>query len=124
MRGVILALLLGGLSFNASSGDSLSEKEIQRIMQVIDDEAMFSTLTVCISGKCTAAFECGMAPSLVEYPSGAVRVFTDCGDNFPEFVCANGVKLKPGDWCQLNYANGKIFRLTLFKDGFKVEEDL
>ena len=129
MRGVILALLLGGLSFNASSGDNLSEREIQRIMQIMDDGAMFSTLTVCISGKCSAAFQCGLPPSFIRRPDGSIRVFWDC-DNppeflcFPEFVCANGVKLKPGDWCQLNYANGKTFRLTLFKDGFKVEEDL
>jgi hypothetical protein len=124
MRGVILALLLGGLSFNASSGENLSEDEIQKIMQIMDDGAMFSTLTVCISGKCTAAFECGMTPSLVRSPDGGIRVFTDCGDNFPDFVCADGKKLELGNWCQINYSNGGTFRLTLLRDGFKIEEDL
>ena len=124
MRGVILALLLGGLSFNVSSGENLSEDEIQKIMQIMDDAPMFSTLTVCISGKCSAAFQCGLHPSFIRRPDGSIRVFWDC-DNPPEFVCASGERLvATGDWCQIDYTNGGKFRLTLLHDGFKFEEDL
>jgi len=93
-------------------------------MQIIDDTSMFSTLTVCISGKCSAAFQCGLPPNLVRRPDGSIRVFWDC-DNPPEFLCANGERLiATGDWCQFNYTNGNTFRLTLLHGGFKIEENL
>jgi hypothetical protein len=124
MRGVILALLLGGFSFPVVSAEPLSDDEIQKIMLVMDDLPMFSTLTVCISGECSAAFQCGLPPNFIRRPDGSIRVFWDC-DNPPEFVCATGARLTAtGNWCQLNYTNGKTFRLTLLHDGFKIEEDL
>ena len=118
MRGLLLgALLLGGLSH---ADDKLSGEQVQMIMSRM--APMFTTLTVCISGNCTAAFECGIPPSFNKRPDGSIRVFMDC-DEFPDFICANGVTLREhGNWCQLNYPSGNYFRVTLLNDGFKIED--
>ena len=112
MRGLLLgALLLGGLSH---ADDKLSGEQVQMIMSRM--APMFTTMTVCISGKCTAECECGIPPSLFRRPDGSIQVFMDC-DKFPEFICENGATLKRyGQSCQQNY------RITLMNDGLKIED--
>ena len=108
---------MGGFSY---ADDKLSGEQVQMIMGRM--APMFTTLTVCISGVCSAAFECGLPPTFTQRPDGSIRVFTDC-DEFPEFTCANGVTLtRYGDWCRLNYSNGTFLKVTLLNDGFKIEE--
>ena len=117
MRGILLgALLLGG---PASAIEELSGEQVQMIMQQLDP--MFSTLSVCINGECTAAYECGHPPSLFKRPDGAVQVFVDC-DVSISFICNNGVELlRPNDWCQINYPNGRYMKVTMTYDGFIIE---
>jgi hypothetical protein len=120
MRGLLLgALLLGGSTFAAD--DELSGGQAQMIMSTM--EPLFTTLTVCVNGKCSAAYECGNPPSFHERPDGSIRIYTDCdADEVPEFRCANGALLRVGDWCQFNYENGTYFRVTMLSDGFTIED--
>jgi hypothetical protein len=116
VRGLLLgALLLGGSSF---ADDELSGEQVQMIMSQM--EPLFTTLTVCVSGVCSAAYECGNPPSFTRQPDGTIRVYTDC-DDFPAFRCANGVTLEVGQWCRTDYSNGSYFKVTLLGDGFKIE---
>ena len=58
MRGILLgALLLGSPAFSA---EKLSGEQVQMVMQQM--EPVFISLTICVSGKCSAAYECGMPP--------------------------------------------------------------
>ena len=116
MRGLLLgALLLGGFSY---AEEELSGEQVQMIMQQMSP--MFTTLTVCVSGECSAAYECGLPPSFIKSPDGTIRVFIDC-DDFPTFRCADGVTLQVGQWCRTDYSNGSYFKVTLLGDGFKIE---
>ena len=119
VRLAIISTMLWLTALPANS-DELSGREVQIIMQQMSP--MFSTLTVCISGKCSAAYECGQPPNMVKRPDGTIRVFTDC-EEFPDFVCINGEKLnKTGDWCRFGYPNGSYFKVTLEGDGFSIED--
>ena len=81
---------------------------------------MFTTLTVCVSGVCSAAYECGLPPNFIKRPDGSIRVFTDCESIVYE--CSNGERLiAAGDWCRVDYSNGTYIRMTLLNDGFKIE---
>ena len=116
MRGLLLgALLLGGFSY---ADEKLSGEQVQMIMGRM--APMFTTLTVCVSGVCSAAYECGLPPNFIKRPDGSIRVFTDCESIVYE--CNNGVRLNTaGDWCRVDYSNGTYIRMTLLKDEFKIE---
>ena len=119
MRGIVLALLLGGLSLEAGSQERLSGEEVQAVMQQM--QPMFTTLTVCVSGECSAAYECGLPPHLVRRPDGSVQVFVDC-DEPVQFQCNNGVMLRgPTEWCRVDFSNGKHIIVTMTHDGFVIE---
>ena len=117
MRGLLLgALLMGGFSY---AEEELSGEQVQMIMQQMSD--VFTTLTVCVNGECTAAYECGNPPSLFKRPDGAVQVFLDC-DVSISFLCNNGVELlRPTDWCRVDYPNGRYMKVTMTYDGFLIE---
>ena len=83
-------------------------------------EPAFISLTICVSGKCSAAYECGMPPNFIREQSGSIRVYVNC-DELPEFICADGNTIATNGWCRVDYSTGGFFKLTLLSDGFRIE---
>jgi hypothetical protein len=117
VRGVTVALLLGGFSY--AEAQPLSDRDVQAIME-LTAPALGGLTTVCINGECTAAYECALPPSWNRISPTAIQVVTDCLGW--EFVCSNGARAtQPGDYCRYRTADGGTYTFTLRSYGFTIE---